>query len=207
MAIDDENDIGQDDVDILDLVDEAVGEDDVLEDKLLGDVGGDLTEKIVEAAAAEANSPGGSYFSPMIVEESYTQPVSRATMVCLRGPCQHHWALTARFAAPGKVIRVKRVRSCTCFLGEETNLGGQNVYHCDRWWPQTHAWMPESLRPVLRGVLAKIYEAWLKVLGYDLSWKTWPDWIFESDHRKFRKHQNVGAPRPDRRDFDLKENR
>lgn len=188
--------------DVSDLVDEAVGESPDLEDKLFAR---DIDDLLEEGADLEE---GGSRVAtpadmPVVHEPSYAQPVSRATMCCLRGPCIHYWALTARLSAPGRdTIRLKRIRVCTASPSEETNLGGQNIYHCTLWWPKWAEWVPESMRDALRPVLSKGYEKYLKHAGYDLSWKTWPDWFFESDHPKFRAHQAVGAPRPDRRDIE-----
>jgi hypothetical protein len=184
---------------VSDLVDEAMGESPDLEDKLLGT---DLDDLLEDGAGPEEGG-GGSPNMPLPQEPTYAQPVSRATMVCLRGPCVHYWALTARLVAPGRdVVRLKRIRTCTRSDAEETNLGGQNVYHCTEWWPKWASFVPESMRESLRPALQKAYDKYLVKAGYDLSWKTWPDWLFESDSKQFRKHQAIGAPRPDRRDLE-----
>lgn len=194
-----------DDVRVDDLIDEALGESPDIEDRL-------YTDSIAEQLEAGAeNAEGGGGDGPNLAEmlrnvqePTYAQPVSRATMVCLRGPCVHYWALTARLPAPGRdIIRLTRFRMCNCSPVEETNLGGQNIYHCTAWWPLWLEWVPRSLRNVLRPKLIAIYEKVLPKMGYDLAWKTWPDWLFESDHPKFRAHQGLGAPRPDRRNLEV----
>lgn len=178
------------DDDLTDLVDEqATLEDPALEDRLLTD---DLEDRVVEGAEPDA-SAGMLH----VVEPVYSQPVNRATMECLRGPCLYYWPLTARFVAPGKRISLKRIRTCVVH-SEETNLGGQNVYHCGQWWPAFLAWVPVSLRPVLRPRLRTVYESYLRKQGYDFSWKNWPDSQFESDAPQYRDDSGPGGKRPSR---------
>lgn len=188
--------------DVTDLVDEAMGESTDLEDKLLGT---DLDDILEAGSGTEEGGDSGTPMFPKIQEPTYAQPVSRATMQCLRGPCVYYWALTGRLVAPGRdVIRLKRIRVCVRSPSEETNLGGQNIYHCTQWWPHWLSFVPETMRSALRPALQKAYDTYLARAGYDLGWKTWPDWLFESDHKEFRKHQAIGAPRPDRRDLERK---
>lgn len=178
--------------DIQDLVD---NEESDLEDKLFES--SSITRRTVDAAGqGEATSMPG-----VLHEITYDQPVCKATMVCLRGPCEHYWTLTARFVAPGEEMHLQRNRFCTCYEGSETNLGSDNVYHCNRWWPLWLSHVPATLRGMLRPQLVRLYERYLKFLGYDMKWKYWPDDVFESDDPEFRKDLGLGGTRPRLKDY------
>ena len=127
--------------------------------------------------------------------EPQYQPVNKATMECLRGPCRHLWTLTSRLGDTniGDEIQLKRVRQCNCHY-EPTELGEEQIYQCDHWWPGTLLWVPESLRYALRARLRALWERYLKHIGYDFSWRTWPDDVFEADDPDRRKNAKPGAP-------------
>jgi hypothetical protein len=155
-----------------------------LEDKLLS--GDDLDDRVDSGPDVPPTGP---------LEPVYAQPVNRATMVCLRGPCIHHWSLVARYVAAGKdQIHIKSVRQCNCH-SEETALGGQNIYFCSMWWPQFLSWVPESARGSLRPKLYDIYRFVLERIGYDFSWKTWADDVFTSDRPEQRGDSGPGGSR------------
>jgi hypothetical protein len=46
---------------------------------------------------------------------------------------------------------------------------------------------------VLRPRLRSVWVWWLKRIGYDFSWKHWPDNVFESDDKA---HRGDCAPKP-----------
>lgn len=121
------------------------------------------------------------------VAEPPVVAVNRATMECLRGPCRHYWTVTARFHSQSDRINISRARQCNCHV-EAMDLTEQNVFECDQWWPATLAFVPESLRPVLRPRLRKLWERWLKREGYDFSWRWWSDDVFEGDREEHRGH-------------------
>lgn len=161
-------------------------EDLELEDKLFSD---DLDDKSDAGPDAAPPMPRG------MRDHVYSQPVNRATMYCIRGPCVHFWALTARYTTVGKEIYLKRIRQCNCHY-EETALGGQNIYHCSMWWPIWASFVPESFRGALRPRLDGMYRFVLEhILKYDFSWKTWRDDVFESDREEFRGDSGVGGKR------------
>lgn len=116
------------------------------------------------------------------VQEPEYQPVNQATMECARGPCRHLWCLTCRFGdyAIGGEIQLKRVRQCNAHY-EPTELAEQNIYHCNLWWPAPFSFVPESLRALLRPRLRQLWEWILRKRGYDFSWRTWREDIFETD--------------------------
>lgn len=147
-----------------------------------------------EGEEVESGGPDEVPLVGSIPEPYYAQPVNRATMTCLRGPCQHYWQIVARYVAPGKELHAKAIRQCNCH-GEETPLGGQNVYHCNRWWPQWAMFVPQSLRPALRPILQRSYQTILELLDYDFSWKTWSDDVFESDRKGMRERGGPGGVR------------
>lgn len=119
--------------------------------------------------------------------------VNRASMECLRGPCRHYWTVTARFHSQSDRINISRTRQCNCHV-EALDLTEQNVFECDQWWPATLVFVPESLRPVLRPKLRKLWEKWLKRGGYDFSWKWWTDDVFENDREQNRGKVFGAAP-------------
>lgn len=178
------------DDDITDLIDEELGAED-LEDKIFG--ASDPEEKMVD---------GGVVGGPLInfTEPTFAMPVSRATQVCLRGPCCHYWALTCRYVSPGDEMHLGRARTCIRHA-QETELKGTNIFHCTQWWPAWLGFVPDWLRNWMRPALVKYYERYLVRAGYDMSWKFWPDWVFESDEQEWRKHQGIGEPRPELRKF------
>lgn len=168
------------------LVADRPAEDPDLADKLFSD---DLVEKHLDGIEPDATA--GMFH---VQEPTYAQPVNRATMVCLRGPCVHHWAMMARYVGPGEDIHLKKIRQCNCHT-EETGLSGQNIYDCSQWWPVWLAWVPVSLRGALRPKLNEFYEAWLRRSGYDFAWKKWPDDLFESDRPDLRDKAGLGGKR------------
>jgi hypothetical protein len=166
-----------------------------LEDKLLSS--DDLDERALGEGPDVAPAMG-------MQEPIYAQPVNKATMTCLRGPCVHYWELIARFVAAGRDdLNIKVIRQCNCHQ-EETSLGGQNIYYCAKWWPTYLAWVPESLRGVLRPKLFKAYRVVLEKLGYDFSWKTWSDDVFTSDRKELRGDSGPGGKRFTRKEDSLK---
>jgi hypothetical protein len=107
-------------------------------------------------------------------------PVNKATMECARGPCMHFWAMTAKMDSQSDKIDIGRAYQCNCH-SEATELAEQNIFHCNQWWPLTLAWLPESVRGLLRPRLRWLWEHALKWRGYDFSWRTWTDDVFEAD--------------------------
>lgn len=150
-----------------------------------------LVDKIL---GGEDTVPGGMPTMGRLPVPKY-QPVNKATMECLRGPCRHLWTLTARQGDfnIGDDIQLKRIRQCNCHY-EPTELAEENIFECSEWWPSTLQWVPISLRSVLRPRLRQMWERWLKHDGYDFSWRTWPDDIFEADDAERRKNAKPGAP-------------
>lgn len=137
------------------------------------------------------------FFEPQPEEQpTYDHPLSKATMVCMRGPCQHYWSLVTRFKAPGETISKKH--SQACIPDPEMDLNEQNVYSCSNWWPAPLSWFPESLRSFFRPALVRLYEKYLIARGYDMSWKDWDDDIFAlGDDPEIRKDLKLGARRKD----------
>lgn len=126
--------------------------------------------------------PDGFSPVPRGLECSAPQPCNQATMVCLRGPCQHAWLLTMRFdgADLGERVFVERFRSCIRHT-EEMDLREQNVYDCAQWWPAPLAWVPVSARSLARPALRSAWEWWLRLRGYDFSWRWFKLDAFEED--------------------------
>jgi hypothetical protein len=155
------------------------------------DEGSTLTSRLLEDAGdagLRTDFPG--------IEPAKTLPVNKATMECLRGPCKHYWVMTSRADMQSDRINLQRMRQCNCFVGEETNLTEQNVFDCGQWWPATLAFIPESLRPMLRPKLRAAWDAYLKHKGYDFSWKHWTDDIFEKSDRPEERSKIFNADMP-----------
>jgi hypothetical protein len=150
-----------------------------LADKLLG------TEDRIPVTPGEILSRGSGIKGPP------SQPLNRATMECLRGPCIHHWSMTVRFHAQADSLKIAHVGQCNCHA-EATDLTEQNVYRCTQWWPSSFAFVPRSLRAMLRQKLRAAWEWLLRRRGYDFSWRTWPDDVFEADRRDQRGQGGVG---------------
>jgi hypothetical protein len=179
------------------LFDDAENGGDILDAILTGS---SFTEKVLESSSylgVGAPMPGG-------IEPTEQQPLNRATMECLRGPCQHYWHICARFPSPGKEVRISALHTCTAGP-QETNLGGRNVYFCGAWWPGFLSFVPESIRNLVRKPLRKAYEKILRKAGYDFSWKTFDDDIFFADRPIFRSDSGVGGKTPTRAKPVLKE--
>ncbi|MBW2675612.1 MAG: hypothetical protein JRD89_19755 [Deltaproteobacteria bacterium] len=157
-----------------------------------------LDEKLLSGDDLDDKAGGLGPDSPPLMggqEPIFAQPVNRATMTCLRGPCIHFWTTLARYVAVGKDdIYIKILYQCNLHT-EETNLGGQNVYHCGQWWPTHLAWVPQSARAILRPKLFRLYREWLELIGYDFSWKTWSDDVFMSDRKDQRGDSGPGGSR------------
>lgn len=134
-------------------------------------------------------------FSGKVVPEPKYQPVNKATHECLRGPCVHYWWLTTRIgdADIGDEIQINQITQCNAHA-EATELGEENIYHCSMWWPGYFSFVPLSLQSFLRPKLRKVWEWWLKKIGYDFSWKNWPDDIFQYDIKELRGNCSPGAP-------------
>lgn len=113
-------------------------------------------------------------------------PVNKATMECARGPCIHFWAMTAKMDSQSDKIDIGRAYQCNCH-NEATELAEQNIFHCNQWWPLVLAWLPESVRGVMRPRLRKLWESFLRWQGYDFEWRTWTDDVFEADADDKRK--------------------
>jgi hypothetical protein len=150
----------------------------------------DAAESLLDRMLGEEvlDSPPGTH----TIEPPDSQPVNQATMVCLRGPCMHYWTLTHRFYSLNKTIRPSVIRQCNYFVGEETQLGEQNVYSCGAWWPAWLAFVPESARPALRPHLVRLWEWFLAKRGYDFEWRWWDADAFESDRKGEREHSGAG---------------
>jgi len=151
-----------------------------LDDKLLGD---------------EDHVPSQVSFDGKVVAEPKYQPINKATHECLRGPCEHFWKLIVRIgdANVGDQIQIGNISQCNKHC-EATELKEQNIYHCNMWWPSFLSWIPLSLQSILRPRLRAIWNLWLKRIGYDFSWKNWPDDIFEHDAKELRGNSSPGAP-------------
>jgi len=171
--LDDEGDLPPDSLD-----EKFYREDDLAEDML------DQASDAVEQTQAGPSPSAIGYTEPMM-----TLPPCKATMECLRGPCQYYWHLTSRMAAPGRDdldIRVKNNEQCNLHQ-EPTKLGSQNIFYCTRWWPSQLAFVPESLRPMARPTLRRFMEKRLQRAGYDFKWHVWPHDIFHAqDWPQFR---------------------
>lgn len=141
----------------------------VILDKMLGD---------------EDFAPSGPFVVGPVAEPKY-QPINCATHECLRGPCRHFWQMTARLGDTdiGDQIQLKYVTQCNAHY-EATDLAEENIYHCGLWWPAPLSWVPVSLQALLRPHLRRFWVQWLKMIGYDFSWKDWSDDIFTSDNRR-----------------------
>lgn len=113
------------------------------------------------------------------VEEVYDHPLCKATMVCMRGPCQYYWTMITRLKAGG--TKVFKKHSQACLDDMNMDLNEENIYACSHWWPQPLSCIPNPIRPSLRPYLVKLFEIYLKLCGYDFSWKTWKDNTFEVD--------------------------
>jgi len=122
-------------------------------------------------------------------------------MVCLRGPCEHFWLMTTRadLAEVEDVDGNERIyaqRHRTCIrAAEESDLGEQNVYDCDQWWPAPLAWVPVSARSLMRPWLRDQWERWLQRRGYDFTWRWFKLDAFEDDARMRRMMRRVSKPR------------
>lgn len=173
-----EDDTGQDlrDLSAIRTADRGVDESaSALEDAFLGD---DLDK--VGAPTYRA-----------VVQKS--QPCNKATMVCLRGPCVHHWAMTTRFGADdGTQVRIRRHRVCTRHA-YETELQDVNVYVCEGWKPAQLAWVPDSIWIPLQPYVRALWERWLARQGYNFEWRWFPLDIFEWDAPERRRFSGPGG--------------
>lgn len=113
---------------------------------------------------------------------TFDHPLCKATMFCMRGPCQYYWTMISRQKAPGDHIRIKHSQACLADMSMDLN--DQNIYLCDNWWPAPLSFVPDSIRPILRKFLSESYERYLKLKRYDFSWKTWEDDTFTIDSDK-----------------------
>lgn len=175
-----------------DLLDDRDDDSEAELEALLGD--DPLIENILDAAGDGVALPAPGYVEPLM-----DFPPNRATLECLRGPCQYHWHITSRMASPGRDdldIRVASNRHCTC--SEGIVLNGKNVFRCTRWWPAQLSFVPLSLRAALRPALRRFVEKRLAREGYDLSWRVWPDDVFElTDRPEYRDAASLsGEKRP-----------
>lgn len=132
--------------------------------------------------------------APGPVEPYLVQPMNRATMCCLRGPCIHWWSIVSRQPSDGERVRIRHNYQCTC-SGDETPLNGANVYFCSRWWPAELNWVPRSLRGQLRPYVQRVYEVVLKHLGYDFAWRHFDDQVFLSEGKDMRGNSGPGGAR------------
>jgi len=110
-----------------------------------------------------------------------------ATMICLRGPCQHMWSMLTRHEAQAEVIAIQRTQCCS---RHDTlmSLVDENVFMCSDWWPRYLRWVPRSARAALRPVLNKLYEGYLRATtGEDFSWRWWSEDVFELPASAVRK--------------------
>lgn len=182
----------------------GVAETDDVIDRILDD--GDDTNA--------ARPPGGP-----LIELPEPQPVNQATMVCLRGPCIHYWELIARYETSVDGVSAKCHRTCVAGISE-MNLGDQNIYECDRWWPrapyQGQDFRSRRIAPVGGYELddeayAVVYStpvpqrelwreplerAWLEALeadGYDFSWREDYHAKFVADDEHGRKYSGPGG--------------
>jgi hypothetical protein len=119
----------------------------------------------------------GQFVPPPPKEPDYDHPLCKATMVCMRGPCQNYWTMITRLDSPG--TRISPKHSQACLDDPEMDLNEQNVYACSHWWPEPLRWIPQSTRSLIRPTLVRVYESCLVAFGYDMSWKKWKDDTFE----------------------------
>lgn len=135
---------------------------------------------------------GKTVVPPPPIEPVYDHPLCKATMVCMRGPCQYYWTMITRLKAGG--TRLFKKHSQACLADMNMDLNEENTYACSNWWPEFLFWVPQSFRSILRPSLVKGYENYLKLCGYDFSWKTWKDTTYEvdADYNKI-KNLKLGA--------------
>lgn len=124
-----------------------------------------------------------------------SQPCNKATLVCLRGPCIYHWAMTTRYGVDfndGRV-HIKRHRVCTKF--DETDLEDAMVYFCDGWRPAPLAWIPNWLWVQLQPLARVAWERWLSRRGYNFDWRWFAFDTFEWDDPERRRFSVPGGGR------------
>lgn len=176
--------------DVRDLLDDSDERADEELDAFLGD--DPLTEDILDAASDASPPTTVGYVEPLM-----DMPPNKATLECLRGPCAYHWHLTSRMPAPGRDdldIRVASNRHCT--YGEGIVLNSKNVFRCTRWWPSALNFVPEFMRDALRPKLRAFVEARLRREGYDMSWRVWPDDVWElTDRPEYRDAAGLAGDR------------
>lgn len=143
------------------------------------------------------------------VEVVEALPIGPATMTCVRGPCVHQWKIVQRASMQSEVTEIQRTQLCTRHV-ELQNLVDENVLECGAWWPAPLAFVPESLRAVLRPLLHRVWDRYLEARGNDYSWRWWPrdPWSVDKDtlhqlrtaaikkHRAEREARRLKPPRP-----------
>jgi hypothetical protein len=156
-----------------------------LDEKLLGDA---------------LDSPVGGPPIPQRQQIPQAQPVNQATMCCVRGPCQYYWRLLARYVDPSEdEIHVACHRTCTAGI-DEMGLADQNIYDCDYWWPSQLAFVPQSMRVLVRHRLRDLWETVLRKRGWDFSWRKFSLELMESENDKPERRSWGGVgrrPQPD----------
>lgn len=172
----------------------------------LGSLDGGLQDPEME----ETKPPSAPEFAPI-----QPQPCNQATMVCLRGPCVHLWRLVLRFEESVKDTGVMRERAWTCLASsKEFDLNERLIYYCDRWWPRSPLYDDDEDETLLvdpkmfaeieeqqrlRPELHQQWEAALKEMGYDFSWRDFDPETFNTDddphQRKFSAPGGLEAAR------------
>lgn len=176
----------------------------------LGSLDGGLQDPETEAAPP----------APSFATEA-PQPINQATMMCLRGPCVHLWRLVLRYPSAVKDVMTERSLTCLASPSEEFELNEKLVYYCDRWWPRaplrddkgrsvvgltqkkkrlrrTDAKpvdvldVPVEERGSLRPKLHEAWEAGLRKLGYDFSWRDFDPTANPDDSPEQRGHSGPG---------------
>lgn len=163
---------------------------------LESDTDTDLIDEIcdeLEEQRAEAKPTGTKPDFSQAPLPAPEQPVNKATMCCLRGPCCNLWQLTLRGEFQASEYHSSRIRTCMA-TPLEFDLNNQNIWQCDSWWPAPLSWVPVSLRTLLRPWMVRSWERWLVKRGYDLSWRKLPLDIYESDRPEQRGKGSDATP-------------
>jgi hypothetical protein len=170
------------------------GLDDVVdEDRTLGSLGDDVG---ILSDTFDDIEPGGPPPMPRVIEPPELQASTEATQECMRGPCEHHWRMIMRMDAQSDIITIQRVQYCTRHI-ELMNLHNENTYECDCWWPTPMLMVPQSIRPLLRPLLRRLWDLWLQVRGETFAWRWWPRNVFDLDPDEVHELRQAAVRRRD----------
>jgi hypothetical protein len=108
----------------------------------------ELSESMLDRAIGDVEpsplpiGPSGGFTPAMDFEPETIPAATPATMVCLRGPCEHYQELAAHFASgnpKGTLSRPYKIinRFCNFPGGESITLTDELVYSCNRWCPES----------------------------------------------------------------------